>query len=300
MKYQFHSFNPGEANDEETVGEAVVHEINDNRIETTIKTPDTPSIATSTSATLSYVSEMPSEFPDQPKWKIHRDNPIFHDAYEKKQAQQFSGAPMDLTSQFYHHPVRYLPDDAVKDENIYRTVMIDGIPPSACAKGVLNIVHGGAVESFEMVGPIGKATSSLTARIVFVLEEGALRMASSKGLEIDGVSVNCWLVREPTYPRSGEMEEFINGMLEASRILFINNLTVDQYSNIQGEIMCIGLGSQLIDMSWEMDKFPEGYGRAVLEFASIKASVKAGKGIIQHPGYPKTTLSFDEDYTCRN
>ncbi|KAK5050958.1 hypothetical protein LTR84_003517 [Exophiala bonariae] len=300
LQDSFYSFDRCEIKDSAGTDGTITREGTGSDIRAGMKTPDSLSSTTATTATLSYVGELPSEFPGQPKWKIHRDNPIFYDNFEKEQAQYFSGSPMDLTSQFYNHPVRYLPDDAVKNENIYRTVMIDGIPVIACSKDVLNVAHGGTVESFQMVGPIGKATRLLTARIVFVLEEGAMKMASSKDLEIDGVPVHCWLVREPTYPRSGEMEEFINGMLQATRILFINNITIDQYTNIQGEIMCFGLGRELIDMSWEMDKGPEGYGRAVLEFASIKASVKAGKGIIQHPGYPQATLSFDEDYTCRN
>lgn len=295
---QFHGFQSEKSKDKAKPDEGDTGEGNESDIRAEPETPDTPS--TTSNVSLSFVGEIPSEFPGQPMWKVHRDNPIFYDDYEKQRAKAFSGPPMDPTSQFYNHPVRYLPEDAVKNEDIYRTVMMNNIPLNTCANEILHIVYGGAVESIEMIEPIGKATSSMTARIVFVLEEGAMTMARSKGLKIEGVEVHCWLVREPTYPRSGEMEEFISGILEASRILFIHNITTDQYTNIQGVVKGLGVGRQLIGMSWEVDKCTEGFGRAVLEFTSIKAAVKAGQGIIRHAGYKQATLSFDEDYTCGN
>lgn len=254
--------------------------------------PNTPSTA-STAVPTALFGEIPSKFPGQPMWKIHRDNPIFYDDSEKQRAKYFGGMPMDPTSKFYTHPVRYLPEDAMKSKDVFRTVMMDYIPRKTCANEVLELVSGGAVESIELVGPIGKATDFMSARLVFVLEEGAMAMARSNDLSIDGIKVHCWLVREPTYPRSGEMEEYINGIMEASRILMIDHLTIDQYTQIQGVVTGLGLGRQLIAISWELDS------RAVLEFTSIKAAVKAGQGIIKHAGYREATLSFDEDYTCR-
>ncbi|KEF51425.1 uncharacterized protein A1O9_12574 [Exophiala aquamarina CBS 119918] len=256
---------------------------------TDLKTPAT----TSATESPTFIGEIPAEFPGQPMWKIHKDNPIFHDNSEKERAKHFSGIPLDPSSQFYNHPVRYLPENGVKSEDTFRTVMIDHIPLGTCANEVLHIIRGGAVESIEMVGPIGKATDYMTARVVFILEDSAMAMAKLQDLEINRVKLYCWLVREPTYPRSGDMEEFVTGGLDATRILWINNLKPAQYTQIQGVIMGLGLGRQLIGLDWGWES------RAVLEFTSIKAAVKAAKCILKHPVYADATISFDEDYTSK-
>lgn len=256
---------------------------------TGVKTPAT----TDATETLTFIGEIPSKFPGQPMWKIHKDNPIFYDNSEKQRAKHFSGIPLDPTSQFYNHPVRYFPEDGMKSKDTFRTVMIDHIPLGTCANEVLRIIRGGAVESIELVGPIGKVTNYMTARVVFIFEDSAMAMAKLKDLEINSIKVHCWLVREPTYPRSGEMEEFVTGGLDATRILWVNNITIVQYTQIQGVIMDLGLGRQLIGLSWAWES------RAVLEFASIKAAVKAAQGILKRPVYQDATVSFDEDYTCK-
>ena len=102
-----------------------------------IKTPTT----TSGSETITFIAEIPSEFPGQPMWKVHNDNPIFHDNSEKARAKHFSGMPLDPTSQFYQYPVRYLPEDGMKSKDAFRTVMIDHIPLGSSVTEVLSLIR---------------------------------------------------------------------------------------------------------------------------------------------------------------
>lgn len=254
--------------------------------------------ASSSSGKCSQVIEykMPSEFPGQPRWKISKQNPIFEDREESSSARAKGGAPMNRGSQFYTHPVRYLPEDAVTSTDCYRTIMVYDIPKGTTVKEVLNVVKGGSLESVELVGPIGNATNFMTARLVFIHESGAMEMISHqgvKGLEINGTAVHAWLVQEPTYPRPSDMDDEIFGEDQASRILLIGGIDKSHYGLVKSRLEVLNL------TEWMVECAPSWGNYVAVEFTSVKYAIKAYQAFRRDSVFHEADLTYDDDYCCK-
>lgn len=254
--------------------------------------------ASSSSGKCSQIIEyqMPSEFPGQPRWKISKQNPIFEDREEIISARAKGGAPMNRGSQFYAHPVRYLPEDAVTSTDCYRTVMVYDIPKGTTVKEVLDMVKGSSLESVELVGPIGKATNFMTARLVFIHESGAMEMISHqdvKGLEINGTAVRAWLVQEPTYPRPSDMDDLIFGEDQASRILLIGGVDKSHYGLVKSRLEVLNL------TEWMVECAPSWGNHVAVEFTSVKHAIKAYQAFRRDSVFHEADLTYDDDYCCK-
>ena len=239
--------------------------------------------------------KMPSQFPGHPKWKISKQNPIFDDVEEVSSARAMGGPPMNRSSQFYTHPVRYLPEDAVTSTDCYRTVMVYDIPVGTNVKEVLNIVKGGYLESIELVGPIGNATNFMTARLVFIHESGAMGMISHqgvKGLEINGTAVHAWLVQEPTYPRPSDMDDEIFGEEQASRILLVGGVDKSHYELVRSRLELLNLSQ------WVVECAPSWGHYVAVEFTSVKYAIKARHAFRNDFVFHEADLTYDDDYCC--
>jgi hypothetical protein len=100
----------------------------------------------------------------------------------------------------YEKQVRFLPNPTEK--NLYRTVMIDYIPPGATYQDVLAHLRTGALESIQMFPPLRGCTDYLTARVVFTYELPAVsvimqfekRLREGNPMRIRGEHVRIWQV----------------------------------------------------------------------------------------------------------
>jgi hypothetical protein len=213
----------------------------------------------------------------EPRWVVTKQNPIFEDEKSKREAVGASGAAFRGASSFFDYPVRYTAEDATGHSDSYRTVMIDGIPIGSTMKDVLTITKVGEVESIQLFPPIGRATSSMTARVVFINESSAhylMRTQEGRGpFTLDGVMVRCWMPTDPTYPRNPQVEAEIFGNSPASRTIAIAG--VDEYLYNQ-------IPHKLKKIHPRCDKYVIGYNsvaddRVTIEFTDIKIAIAARK-----------------------
>lgn len=239
----------------------------------------------------------------EPRWLIHKGNPIFHNEEEKWQALAENGIAWLQNSPFPIHPVRYLPEDAAGTSNAYRTVMIDGIPVGSSVQDVLEVVRGGSLESVQLLPPMGNATSFITARIVFNYENAAHAMVQRQEVKegghreatrfkINGVAVRTWMPTDPTYPRTAELEDAIFGPSRASRIILIGDISEPVYHMIPEKLAHLSATRAVIQYSWTHDGF------ASIEFTDIKTALKVMAEFSQDSDFHECDLQFDVDYTC--
>ncbi|KAI1621317.1 hypothetical protein EDD37DRAFT_672975 [Exophiala viscosa] len=238
--------------------------------------------------------QLPSHFDGEPKWFVNKNKPIFADDAELMEAVAGADAVWVRNSPFVEHPVRYLPESAAATPNAYRTVMVDQIPLNTTLEDVLAVVRGGSLESIELHGPVGRATSFMTARIVFSYETAANTMYKQQEkapFEINGATVRTWKPIDPTYPCNGEIEEAIYGDEQATRILLIGNINDDDYSVIPLKLARLNLSGRVIEYSWTHD----GYGS--LEFTDVKSAYKAMKELKRDRDLVGAIFRYDDDYT---
>jgi hypothetical protein len=129
------------------------------------------------------------------RWAMNSLAPVFNDDNEVRRAKQSTSGNTN-TSYFWRHPVRFSPK--ATEKNLYRTVMVDYIPPHATYQDVLEHVRTGALESIELFSPIGGCTKYMTARVVFIKEIPATTMAMQYQKAIDRgspIKIKGWPVR---------------------------------------------------------------------------------------------------------
>lgn len=235
------------------------------------------------------------------KWKIHKDNPIFEDEAEKWEILHRMGPLFFNNSPFGTHPVRFLPEDAALSVDAFRTVMIDGIPVGSTMMDVLDIVKGGSLESIQLFAPIGTATTSMTARVVFIHERAAhnmIRHQQSTGgvdstatqFKIGEVSVRCWMPTDATYPRNANVERAISEQ-SASRIILVPGVDDYVYNMLPYEIPA-PYDRHIIDFGYMPD------GAATIEFSDIKTAIKVKEILGRSADLMNAELQYGRDYTC--
>ena len=251
------------------------------------------------------VLKIGSNLEGEPKWKVNKDNPIFDSEGDKWESVGYSGPAFRNSSSFFEHPVRYLPEDAAGTIDAYRTVMIDGIPTGSNMMDVLAVVRGGALESIQLFAAIGKATSFMTARIVFTHEPPAHNMIKAQEAEtgrdteknrfkIKDTVVRCWMPTDPTYPRNAALEHAIQGELRASRIIVIHGADEYMFNQIPYKLKEIlpGCDQQVIAYTYTDD------GLISIEFSNIMTAAKVFKQLERDGELWTTRMEFDDDYTC--
>ncbi|KAK4936253.1 hypothetical protein LTR10_022840 [Elasticomyces elasticus] len=238
--------------------------------------------------------QLPGDFDGKPKWFVNKNNPVFADDAELMEAVAGADAAWVRNSPFVEHPVRYLPESAAATPNAYRTVMVDQIPLNTTLKDVLAIVRGGTLESIELHGPVGRATSFMTARIVFSYETAANTMYKQQEkvpFEINGSRVRTWKPIDPTYPCNGEIEEAIYGDEQATRILLLGGISDDDYAIIPLKLARLNLSGRVVEYSWTHD----AYGS--IEFTDVKSAFKAMRELKRDRELLGTIFRYDDDYT---
>ncbi|EXJ78975.1 hypothetical protein A1O3_08475 [Capronia epimyces CBS 606.96] len=238
--------------------------------------------------------QLPGDFYGHPNWLVTKENPIFHSDEEMREAVGDSGIVWINNSPFTTHPVRYLPEDAASNHNAYRTVMIDNIPVGSTPKDVLAHTRGGALQSLQLLPPIGGATSFMTARVVFLFETAAdeMRERHQKApFHVNGAQVRVWKPIDPTYPLNVEVEDAIWGEEEASRILLIGAINDYLFELLPGKLARLDLDRPVIEYSWTWD------GYAAIEFADIKSAFRAMRELKKDGDFYGADFRYDRDYT---
>lgn len=238
--------------------------------------------------------QLPGNFDGHPNWLLNKENPVFASEEEKWEAIGGSGIVWIRNSPFATHPVRYLPEDAVSDRNAYRTVMIDEIPIGTTMKDVLAQIRGGALESLQLLPPLGRVTSFMTARVVFLHETAADAMKErhqNTPFRINGALVRVWKPIDPTYPLSNEIDDAIWGEEEASRILLIGNTNDYLFGMLPEKLARLNLHRRVIDYSWTWD------GYASIEFADVKGAFKFMQELKKDRNFYGADFRYDRDYT---
>ena len=241
----------------------------------------------------------------EPKWRVNKGNPIFEDERDKWECIGSSGPAFRNNSCFFDHPVRYLPEDAAGTVDAYRTVMVDGIPVGSTMMDVLAIVRGGPLDSVQLFPPIGKATSFMTARIIFNYEHSAHNMVltqesgpghdpEANRFKIRNVAVRCWMPTDPTYPRNAETEYELFGKARASRIILLHGVDEYVYNQIPYKLRAIkpGCDQHVIEYIYTEN------GSLSIEFSNIKTAITAFKQLrYRDPELCMIEMEYDDDYT---
>lgn len=100
----------------------------------------------------------------------------------------------------FRYGIRYNPEPTAK--NVYRTVLIEGLPGTVTLEKVLRRVRGGSVLSTKLCDTYS-ITGSCSALITFVSESAAYQyktFAASQVIYISGTAVTVSLLNSPTWP----------------------------------------------------------------------------------------------------
>jgi len=232
---------------------------------------------------------IPEPFSPTVYWKVHSRNPIFDDDDDKIDRLGMPSWASNKASEFYCHPVRYMPD--ITDKNLYRTIMIDGIPIGATYRDVLPHIRGGALESIQLFGPIGTVTNFMTARIVFSYELGAQSVvdyARANPIIIKDNKVRVWMVLQPTYPRNAEL---CNDIFTR---MYTRFLLIDNVSDAVLDLLPSKLARQ-IDRRVVVGIGQAHDGIPLVEFTSVVEASRALNLLVIDPQFGGAEFDFDDD-----
>ena len=221
-------------------------------------------------------------------WAVTANKPVFDNDRQRTTARSTSNGTS--LSQFWQHPIRYLP--SVAEKNLYRTVMIDFLPLDTKVQDVLEQIHTSALESIQVFPPIGNATDFNTARIVFHYELPARDLylhAQHYGIEIKGRTARVWQVLQPTYPKNRQLDEdvFIHCY---TRTLLIDKVAEQAFSLIQHKLR------KQINMGFVVRIGETEDGIPLVEFTSVREATKAMRHLSLEKEFVGAVFDFENDY----
>lgn len=159
------------------------------------------------------LSTAPPTWTALPHWSMRR---LFNDSKEAKLAENFQYntalAGIKRSPLFVGPGLRYIPSEKDRNSNIYRTVVVEGLPPWVTVHEVLSRVEGGKIESAILADTTSIMGGYPTMMIRFVLQSGAQEfLRRTHG----AVFLGYWptqvrQVGTPTYTLSEEMDKQIN------------------------------------------------------------------------------------------
>lgn len=142
-----------------------------------------------------------------PKWSIL---PYTMAGYERAQAivlhQRHAVEKGQSIPGFFRFGIRFSPNSTVG--NVYRTVIVDNLPPAFALCTLLKQVRGGAVADAKLLNTIG-IHGRTSALISFVHERAARSFedrARSKPLDFDGLTARVVLLPSPTWPMAPALQ----------------------------------------------------------------------------------------------
>ena len=134
----------------------------------------------------------------------HSNKRIFATEAERESAiatNRRSAGREDLTfPDLFRYGIRYNPEHTV--QNVYRTVLIEGLPDTVTLEELLNKVRGGCVLSTKLCDTY-TITGSCSALVTFLNESAAHQyqdFAASHTIYVSGLAVKVSMLSTPTWP----------------------------------------------------------------------------------------------------
>lgn len=143
-----------------------------------------------------------------PKWRVlpytmaaleRADAISLHQRHAAEKDHSFPG--------FFRFGIRYRPDDATA-RNVFRTVVIDNLPPRFALSTLLMQIKGGAVLDAKLLNTIG-IHGRTSAMITFVHEQAAKALearARSHPFHFNGLQARVVLLPSPTWPMAPALQ----------------------------------------------------------------------------------------------
>ncbi|KAL8758242.1 MAG: hypothetical protein Q9199_001652 [Rusavskia elegans] len=227
-----------------------------------------------------------------PKWRVlpytmaalERANAILlHQRLAAEKEKSFPG--------FFRFGIRFRPDSKVG--NIFRTVVVDNLPPKFAISTLLLQIQGGAVMDAKLLNTIG-IHGRTTALITFVREQAAKAFedrALLKPLYFDGLQARVVLLPSPTWPMAPALQ---TGVLQHgyTRCLEVRNFprSIKPTELEQDLQMCHSVTSYRIEA-----KRLRSDGILELRFTSVKYARIAWGVFSNHQRYRQCTCEHMPD-----
>lgn len=227
-----------------------------------------------------------------PKWRVlpytmaalERANAILlHQRLAAEKEQSFPG--------FFRFGIRFRPDSKVG--NVFRTVVVDNLPPKFAISTLLLRIKGGAVMDAKLLNTIG-IYGRTTALITFVREQAAKAFedrALLKPLNFDGLQARVVLLPSPTWPMAPALQA---GVLQHgyTRCLEVRNFprSIKPTELEQDLQMCHSVTSYRIEA-----KRLRSDGILELRFTSVKYAEIARGVFSKHQRYRQCTCKHVPD-----
>lgn len=185
--------------------------------------------------------EEPTPFRSKPRWAM--GSSVFDNLEQELKAARnernaLSRTPALRTS-FFQHGLRYIPGR--HDNEIYRSVVIENLPPHANLGQILLGIRGGGIYS-AVLCDTNAITGTQTALVTFVRQEGALAFLQRVAQDDFYISFHqAWVcpVLTPTYPLAPEMDVHVkNGRTRCLAVHRVRPMVVQNIYRILSKSPC--------------------------------------------------------------
>ncbi|KAL9043747.1 MAG: hypothetical protein Q9214_003074 [Letrouitia sp. 1 TL-2023] len=192
---------------------------------------------------------------------------------------------------FFKHGIRFQPTST--KGNLYRTVIVDGLPRNITLTLLLEQVRGGPIFSAKLLETFS-ITGSSSAFIIFVLQESAtrfLRQAQINPLIFDDTPAKVSLVATPTWPIPESHCRAILDHLQ-TRCLEVHNFPhqVSSKEFVEDLLVCCKIMNHWIEHLWRR----EG-GVLELRFSSITSAYQVYGCLTNFKKYTMCEIKFTPD-----
>ena len=228
------------------------------------------------------------------RWKV---SGIFDSKSEREQALSINRRGADLKAReipypdFFTYGIRYAPDH--RQRNIYRTVIISGLPSDITLMRLLEKVRGGMVVDSKLLDTV-KITGKKSALVIFLHECSAKAYEShtkTHPIHLNGVVAQVAIVSTPTWPIPPHLR---NQIFQQARTRYfeVHNLPSNvRLSTVKKELMDSPIMTSTSLESLKMG----GNGILGLRFASVKAAGAAATMFERALRYSKCVVKFLSD-----
>ncbi|KAJ5820461.1 hypothetical protein N7474_006052 [Penicillium riverlandense] len=237
------------------------------------------------------VMEEPASFSNEPRWAM--GSSVFDNLEQELKAARneknvLSRTPALRTS-FFQHGLRYIPGR--HDNDLYRSVVVENLPPHANLGQILLGIRGGAIYS-AILCDTNVLTGTQTALVTFVRQEGALAFLQRVAQDDFYIGFHqAWVcpVLTPTYPLAPEMDIYVkNGR---TRCLAVNRVRPGVVQNIH-RILSKSPCHLYVEYFGEN---PSACNEIRVHFHSIKMAMRAREILAGHASLEGCGILFAPD-----
>lgn len=237
------------------------------------------------------LSTAPPTWTALPQWRLRN---LFTDNRDARLAEGLQYNTINLSGLkrsplFIGSGLRYIPLE--RDVNIYRTVVVEGLPPWVTIHEVLSRVEGGKIESVVLADTTRVMHGYPTMIIRFVLQGGAQEFLrrTHGALFLGYWPTQVRQVGTPTYPLGEELDKQINRW-GRTRILKVHSEHLELRGYLR-DILCESDWAEWIEFTLENVLA----GTSILHFTSIKMAIIAYETLLSTGHFSDADLEFCHD-----